>query len=269
MGESDLKEQIAAARAYEALHVPALFAEWTEPVLDAAAVGQEQRVLDVACGTGVLARAANRRVGPRGAVVGIDPGPGMLAVAQELGPEVEWHQGVAESLPFPDASFDAVVSQFGLMFFVDRQAAIGEMLRVLRPNGALVVAVWDALERSPAYSLEVDLLERLAHRAAADALRAPFVLGEPQELTELFLAAGVVSPVVTTRVGTARFPSIRTMVGADLHGWLPVMGVVLDDERIEEILAAAERELDRFVEPGGAVVFDSPAHIVSGRKLDR
>jgi len=261
-----LEDQIAAAKAYEELHVPALFQQWAGRVLDAVKIKSGDRVLDVACGTGVLAREAATRVGATGMVAGIDPGPGMLAVAQRLTPTVAWRQGTAESLPFPDQTFDAVVSQFGLMFFTDRRQAVREMLRVLAPGGQLAVAVWDALENSPAYPIEVALLERIAGQRAADALRAPFVLGDHHALRALFESAGVASPVVTTRTGTARFPSIRTMVEADMRGWLPVMGVVLEERQIQRILAEAETALHHYVTEEGQVVFDSPAHIITGSK---
>jgi ubiquinone/menaquinone biosynthesis C-methylase UbiE len=87
-------------------------------------------VLDVACGTGILASEASARVGPNGYVAGVDPNPGMLAVAARIAPSIEWRKGTAELLPYPDQSFDAVVSQFGLMFFIDRHQALREMLRV-------------------------------------------------------------------------------------------------------------------------------------------
>src|SRR5262245_60940676 len=99
-----------AARAYEALFVPALFQQWPPVIAELAQIRPGERVLDVACGTGVLARHAAQCVGPGGQVVGLDPNPGMLAVARENAPAIEWQQGVAESLPFPDGSFDAVVS---------------------------------------------------------------------------------------------------------------------------------------------------------------
>lgn len=266
MDDSDLQLQIAAASAYEELHVPALFQQWSERVLDAAHIQPGDRVLDVACGTGVLAREAAERVGPTGFVAGVDPGAGMLAVAERLQPGVEWRQGTAEALPYPDQSFDVVVSQFGLMFFTDRPAALREMLRVLAPGGRVAVAVWDTLENSAAYPDEVALLERIAGPEAADALRAPFVLGDTAELTALFEAAGVDSVGIATHTGAARFPSIRSMVEADLRGWLPVMGVQLSEEQIEHILEEAETTLGRYVTAGGQVVFDSPAHIVTGAR---
>jgi SAM-dependent methyltransferase len=263
---SALEEAISAASAYEGLHVPALFEQWAIRVVDAAQVRDRDRVLDVACGTGILARKAAWRAGSQGSVAGVDPNPGMLAVAERLDPSIQWREGVAESLPYPDDSFDAVVSQFGLMFFTDRNAAIREMIRVLVPRGRMAVAVWGSLEGSEAYPSMVALLERLAGSQAAEALRAPFVLGDRTELAELFRSAGVQSVDVTTHRGTARFPSVRTMVEADLRGWLPVMGVVLPEERIQLILEEAEHALGRHVKSDGTMEFALPAHIVSGTK---
>jgi len=263
---TDDQEQIAAAEAYEDLYVPALFEQWASRVLDAISVQSGQRVLDVACGTGVLAREASARVGPAGSVAGVDPGASMLAIARRVTPLIDWQEGTAESLPFPDRSFDAVVSQFGLMYFPDRPGSVSEMLRVLVPGGKLSVAVWDHLENSAPYPQLVDLLQRLAGQSAADALVAPFVLGDTKELTALFERAGATDVSVTTHTGTARFPSTRETVEADLRGWLPVMGVLLEEELIQEILAEADNVLQKYVTDEGQVVFDAPAHIVTGAK---
>ncbi len=256
----------AAANAYETLHVPALFQQWAPRVLDAAELHQGQRVLDVACGTGVLAREAFSRIGTKGYVAGLDATRGMLAMAQHLSNSIDWQEGMAEKLPFDDNSFDVVVSQFGLMFFQNRLAAIQEMLRVLTPQGHLAVAVWDALDHSEAYPIEVDLLQQLAGQAAAEALKAPFVLGDKTALKTLFETAGVSNVKIATYHGTAHFPSIRAMVEADLRAWLPVMGVMLSDEMIEDILAQAEYVLQQYVQANGMVEFDAPAHIVTGTK---
>ena len=269
MSGSALKPLIDAAQAYESLFVPALFQEWAPLVRAAARVAPGARVLDVACGTGVLAREVARVVRPAGRVVGLDSNAGMLAVAAGLVPDIEWREGYAEALPFEDATFDAVVSQFGLMFFADRGRALREMLRVLVPDGGLAVAVWDTLESTPAYAAEVALIERLAGSRAADALRAPFVLGDSRRLPELFRGAGAAEVEVVTHHATARFPSVRTMVEADLRGWLPVMGVVLDETLIATILAEAEDVCRPFVTPAGRVEFDSPGHIVTGLRRGR
>ncbi len=199
-------------------------------------------------------------------MAGVDPGAGMIAVARGLAPSVEWREAVAESLPFPEQSFDAVVSQFGLMFFKDRRQALREMFRVLLPGGHLAGAVWDSLENNPAYESLVTLLERTAGRQAADALRAPFVLGNPQELAALFREAGMAAAEVSTHDGTARFPSIRIMVEADLRGWLPMVGVHLTDDQIERILREAEPALGSYAAADGRVAFRLSAHLFVAKK---
>jgi SAM-dependent methyltransferase len=266
MADTALQAQIDAAKAYERLMVPALFGEWASTVADAAHIQAGERVLDVACGTGALAREVLPRTGGAEFVTGLDPSAGMLEVAKRLSPDVEWREGVAESLPYPDASFDVVVCQFGLMFFNDRSEALRQVLRVLRPGGRIAFAVWDSLESIPAYADEVALLERLVGVPAANALRAPFVLGDRGDLEVLFAGAGVSGVEVAVRKGTARFPSIRVMVEADLRGWLPVMGVVLTEEQIAGILEAAEQALSHYVAGDGAVSFGTSAHIVTGMK---
>jgi SAM-dependent methyltransferase len=267
MSETPLQEQIAAATAYEDLFVPALFRQWAPLVVSAADIQPGQRVLDVACGTGVLAREVALRVGPSGHTAGLDITLGMLEVAKRIAPAIEWKQGPADALPFPDQSFDAVVSQFGLMFFPDRKKALREMLRVLVSGGRCAVAVFDSLDNLPAYADEVALLERSAGSQAADALRAPFVLGEKDGLVQLAEEAGVTSIEVATHMGTARFPSVRSLVEADLRGWLPVMGVFLEEAKIQQILEEAEEALSPYVNEHGQAVFSVSAHIVGGAKL--
>jgi SAM-dependent methyltransferase len=266
MSEPILQEQIAAASAYETLMVPALFGQWAETIAGAARIQPGQRVLDLGCGTGVLGREAVSRTGASGLVAGLDPNPGMLEVARRLAPGVEWRQGLAEALPFPDRSFDAVASQFSLMFFANRREALREALRVLVPAGRLAVLVWDALDRIPAYAAEAALLERVAGRHAAEALHAPFVLGDRDDLAALFADAGVASVDVVTERGVARFPGVRVMVEADLRGWLPVMGVVLGEAQIARILEEAEHVLGPYVTTDGTVAFDLSAHIVTGTR---
>ena len=260
------QEQIGAAEAYEELLVPALLRQWAPRVADAAGIRPGQRVLDVACGTGILAREAASRVGPTGRVTGIDASPGMIAVARRLGPAIEWRDGIAEALPYPDQAFDAVVSQFGLMFFTDRRQALAEMQRVLVPGGRLAVAVWGALEDIPAYATLVKLVDEMAGRQAADALRAPFVLGSRQELAALCSSAGLRSAAIATHRGTGDFPSIRAMVEADVRGWLRLLGILLSEEQIADILRAAETALGAFATPAGRAVFDMSAHIVTASR---
>jgi SAM-dependent methyltransferase len=264
MTDLSLQEQIAAAAAYEEYFVPALFQEWAPRVADAAMLRPGQRVLDVACGTGVLAREALLRVGEQGLVAGLDLNPGMLSVAEQQEPLIKWRQGKAEALPYGDGSFDAVVSQFGLPFFDDRLKAVNEMLRVLVPGGRLAIAVWAALDVNSPYAAELSVLERVAGHEAAEALQAAFVLGQTHDLAVIFNHAGVASLRISTYNGRAVFPSLRAMIEADVRGFLPVFGVLLPEQTIQEVLAEAERSMNTYVAPGGRVAFDRPAIIVTG-----
>src|SRR5688572_27748780 len=121
---------VEAAEVYESKFVPAVFAEWAPHLVEAAGVAPGQAVLDVACGTGVVARTAADRMGGKGRVVGLDLNDGMLAVAGRLRPDIEWRQGDAAELPFDAGSFDVVLCQSALMFFPDRARALREMARV-------------------------------------------------------------------------------------------------------------------------------------------
>jgi ubiquinone/menaquinone biosynthesis C-methylase UbiE len=250
-----------SAEIYEAFFVPALFAQWPEHVLDAAGVVPGDRVLDVGCGTGVLAAAAATRVGPSGRVVGLDPNDAMLAVAAGRASTVEWRPGVAEAIPFPDDSFDRVVCQFALMFFDDRTRGLREMARVLRPGGVAAVATWADAAESPGYAAMIDLVGRVVGPAAADALRAPFALGTARVLADL--VAGALADVEVARLdGTARFASIEAWVHTDIRGW--TLGPMVDDACYDRLLAAAVDELALFVDPDGSVAFAAPALVASG-----
>ncbi|MEM9557909.1 MAG: methyltransferase domain-containing protein [Acidobacteriota bacterium] len=256
----------AAAEGYEALLVPALTSHWTEPLLDATRVTEGDRVLDVACGTGIAARGARRRVGETGSVVAVDPGAGMLAVAARLEPAIDWRRGVAEDLPVDESAFDVVLCQLGLMFFNDRHQALRAMRRALRPGGRLGLVVWDSLAANPAYATFVALLERLAGTAAADGVRAPFALGDVEALRALCVEAGLAETEITTRSGHASFPSLRAMLEADLRGWLPLLGIVLDDALIDRIIAEAKDEMASLVDTDGTLEFPSSAHLVTAAR---
>jgi ubiquinone/menaquinone biosynthesis C-methylase UbiE len=261
--DEGLKGQVtrSAAEIYEEFFVPALFQQWAPIVADAAGIKAGQRVLDVACGTGVLAREAVRR---GDSVVGLDRNEGMLAMARRIAPAVEWKAGRAEQLPFPDAGFDAVVSQFGLMFFDDQAQALREMRRVLKPGGRLAVAVWDRLENSPGYAAMAALLDRLFGHRIAGELHAPFALGDAGKLRALFAEAGMQDAKVATHAGTARFPSIEAWVRTDVKGW--TLADLIDDDQYALLLREAETALRPYAKADGIVLFDAPALIATAGK---
>jgi SAM-dependent methyltransferase len=267
MTDPTWRATVDIARVYQEQVVPALMEEWAPRVAAAAEIRPGHRVLDVACGTGVLTRAAATRAGASGSVTGLDLSPRMLAIAARVSPKLTWQEGDAQALPFPDNSFDAVVSQFGLMFVPNAPLALREMMRVLKPGGHLAVAVWASLTDTPVYAAEVALVERVAGTTAGAPLRAPFVLGDSGRFAGLFNAAGIEGATIGLQPGSGAFPSIRTMVELDLRVLLPTIDVALDEERIEEILRRAETELRPFVvEEGGKVVFASPAIVATALK---
>lgn len=255
------------AEVYEEQFVPALFQQWGAVVAAAADVGPGDHVLDVACGTGVLACAAATRVMPGGVVVGLDPNEAMLAVARRKSTAISWQSGRAEALPFPDASFDAVVSQFGLMFFIDPVGALREMWRVLRPRGRLAVAVCDALDHSSGYAALAGLLERLFGAVVADAFRAPFALGDAERLHALSAAANLTRLSVTRHQGMVRFASIADLVATE-RACVWTLGGLLDDTQFEQLLAEAEEVLRPFRSDDGTVTFPMPALMITTTRTE-
>ena len=253
------------ADVYDEQFVPALFRHWGPVLCDAANITSGQRVLDVACGTGALTVSVADRVAPGGAVLGLDANPEMLAVARRKHADIEWHDGRAESLPFADASFDAVVSQFGLMFFDDRVGALREMQRVMRPGGRLAVAVCDALEHSPGYAALAALLERLFGKGVAEAFRAPFVLGDATALRALCVDADIAEASVIQRQGTVHFSSIDALVSSERAcAW--TLGGLLDDAQFERLRREAQSTFLPFVHAGGRVAFVMPALLICAAK---
>lgn len=254
----------SAAEVYDAFFVPALFEPWARIVADVADPGPGEQALDIACGTGVLAREMAKRVLPSGTVAGVDRNEGMIAVARERAAEIEWRVAQAESLPYSDATFDAVVSQFGLMFFEDRSKAITEMWRVLRPKGRLAVAVWDKLENILGYAVLAKLLERLYGARLAAEISAPFSMGDVAELTELFEGAGASGVKVRTVERHATFPSVEAWIRLDLEAW--TLGDMLDDAQTEVLLREAEQAMKPFILDDGRCSFPAAAHIVTATK---
>ena len=266
MANDVTQEELQAGRGYEALFVPALFAPWTGHLVDGGAVSEGSHVLDIACGSGVLARAALERSGKSGRVVGLDPAPGMIAAASEVEPDIEWVLGSAEDLPFGDGSFECVVSQFGMMFFEDRAKAASEMHRVTKPGGNLAVAVWHSIDHNPAYGDIVSVLDEHVSPEAADTVKLPFCMGDPDQTAGLLSQAGFEDIAFETKGEQTEFPSTRTMVEVELRGWLPLFDIHLSEEKIADVLTKSDVKLSKYATPSGKAVFPTSAYIMTARK---
>ena len=188
----------------------------------------------------------------------------MLAVAARTEPRREWRPGDAAALPFADATFDVVVSQFALMYFPDRLASLREMWRTLAPGGRLAVATWAPLERARGYRILVDIAARRCGRDAADVLAAPFVLGDRAELATLFVSGGIPGADVTLREGSIRFPSVEEFIRIEVKG--SPLADMLDDGAMSTLAVESENALAEFVVPSGEIVMPMDAHIATASK---
>lgn len=254
----------SAAETYESRFVPALFTEWAELVVEQATVRPGQAVLDVACGTGIVARTAADRLGDDGLVVGVDLNEAMLTVARRIRPDVEWQQGDALALPLPDRAFDVVLCQMALMFVTDRVAALREMARVARGGATVAVVVPAALDVQPGYRPFVEMAEGHVGPAARSMLHTYWNCGDPAELTGWFRSAGLQVTGTTTHLASARFASVPEFVGTEIES-TPMMGLI-DEATLARIVTGAHDVLRPFTAADGSVDLGLRGHIVTAAR---
>ncbi|MEX0791060.1 MAG: methyltransferase domain-containing protein, partial [Actinomycetota bacterium] len=247
-------------QAYEAQLVPRIFRPWAERLVGAANLMAGERVLDLACGTGIVARTAAPRVGPRGTVVGVDVNPAMLDLARSLtGDSIEFVESNAQDLPFEDSSFDVAFCQQGLQFFTDRLAALREVYRVITPRGRAVFAIWRGLE----HHLAMDTMDRVVARyLPAEALEgsdAPFWLGDLEQVRTLFASAGFARVYIRTHISEIRFRSAGEMLNGLTGAHAPVAGAIaaLDDEIKETMYREMADAFATYTDDDG-VLFPRP-----------
>ncbi len=211
-----------APEIYERYLVPAMVGPLAAGLLEMAELRPGERVLDIACGTGHVARLAAERVGITARVVGLDLNPQMLRLARSLPPPpgatVEWLQGSALPLPASSAVFDVVFCHQGLQYFPDRPSALREMCRTLAPGGRLALGVVGDIERNPVHARLVELLERHVGPDAAEILRAGFGLGNAEELWSLIMGAGFRGVRIQSTAVTVHFPSAEEFVRHQVTG---------------------------------------------------
>ena len=177
-----------------------------------------ERILDVGCGTGIVARQVAERLRSRGMVTGLDLSPNMLAVARTAatreGLAIEWREGHAEQLPFSDNSFDLILCQFALMFVPNKAGALAEMRRVVAENGRVLISVWQSLVRHPFYRT---LHEIIQQRMGMSTLQDIFALGDVDELRALAVEAGFWRVEIEPFSLTARFPNPDAFIAGEIE----------------------------------------------------
>ena len=232
---------------YEQLMVPAMFGPWATVLAEFVEVGPGDRVLDVACGTGVVARELIGCVGTKGTVVGCDSNATMLATAREVAPEIDWREGNALDLPFETDCFDLVTCQQGYQFFPDRVQAAREAYRVLTDGGRLAVAVWCSLSENPGHAAVVSAVQEFVGTPEAEIVGSPFALGDKSILERELAEAGFEVLQSTTKTHPSRFPSSDALtLGLVRGGALARAGVELGEETITQILERVKTTLATY-----------------------
>ncbi len=258
-----------APELYQRYLVPAITALWAADLVERVALRPGERVLDVACGTGVVARAVTERVGQTGRVAALDINPDMLAVARALpqaSTTIEWLQGSVLALPFPDAAFDVVLCQLGLQFFPDRPAALREMHRVLIPGGRLALNVFGPLARNPAPHALIAAVDRHLGPDASATKRTEHVLADPTEVEGLLAGAGFREIAIETVTKVVRFQSPADYVRIQLTATpLATLMARYQAAERERLLAAVSAEVGGALAPytgGGGLAVPQEVHVV-------
>jgi len=233
---------------YEQWLVRPLFRPWAEITLDEVNLAPGDRVLDIACGTGIVARVARERLDEAGHVVGIDVSPDMLVVARRVGPGIDWREGNASALPLRNGEqFDAVVCQQGLQFFPDKTAAVAQMRRALAPGGRLAVATWRSDDEIPFFPE----LRRVAERHLGAIADQRYSFGDGAQLEVLVRDAGFDDVRSKTISRTIRFkdgaPFLRLNTMA-LVG-MSVAGKAMDDEERKRVVGEIVSESASVLQP--------------------
>jgi len=241
------------AENYERYFVPAIGAPLAGDLVRQAAIQPGERVLDVACGTGVIARLAAKEAGSDGTVAAVDINPGMLAVAQSVsqsgGPSdasIEWHEASAEAMPLPDDAFDVALCQMGLQFVPDKAAALREMRRVLVDGGRVFLNMPGPA--GPAFVTLAEAMQRHVGPEAAGFVQHVFSLHDTAEIERLMDEAEFRNVEVEANEGMLRLPRPRAFLWQ--YVWsTPLAGVVAEADEaaraaLEEEVVAAWREFE-------------------------
>jgi ubiquinone/menaquinone biosynthesis C-methylase UbiE len=251
---------------YEQFMVPAIFAPWAGVLANYVKASPGERVLDVACGTGIVAREIVRRVGAKVKVVGCDSNAAMLATAREVAPEIDWREGNALDLPFDAGSFDVVTCQQAYQFFPDRVKAAQEAYRVLVDGGRIAVAVWCELSECPGQAAVASAVREILGSAAAEIAGSSSSFGDKAQLEQVFADAGFGRLKTTTETLGVRFASSDEItLGIVRGGALARSGVEVSEATMAQILRRV-RSLLAGYQGATEAVYPMAANIVLASK---
>jgi SAM-dependent methyltransferase len=256
------------AENYQRYFVPAIATPVSVDLLETAALQAGERVLDVACGTGLIARLAAEQVGPTGSVTAIDIAPDMIDVARATpspgGAPIDWHVGDATALALPDDSYDVVLCQMGLIFMEDRPAALAEMRRVLAAGGRLVVNTPGTIQ-PPFELMEQAIVDHISPELGGF-VRAVFSMDHPDAVAALLRTAGLHDVDANVSIATFHLDAPAAFLWQYIN--LTPMGPFVA-QAPEAAQAAMERQVVDSWAPfvvDGATLVDQPMVIAAGRK---
>ena len=257
----------SAPELYERYLVPAITSIWAKDLLDRTRPTKGESVLDVACGTGVVARLLDER-GHVGRLVGIDLNTAMLTVARTKSTKVEWIEGSALNLPFEAHSFDVALCQLGLQFFPDRPLALREMARVLKPRGRVGISVYSAIEQTPAAHAFVQALDSFLGAQSSRTKRSEHLSCAAEELGNWVRQAGFEDVNVATVSKQISFPSALDYVRFQLTA-TPMAALMKGQDgpgrerKIAAIAHEAAARLDPAMLANGRLTFPQQSFVVT------
>ncbi len=264
--ESGFQLTGTGAEAYERYMVPIHCVALAEDLVDRVRVQPREQVLDVACGTGIVSRCAAHRVGSLGRVTGVDLNPEMIEVARSAAAfidQVEFLEGSALELPVPDGHYDVALCQQAIMFLPDRELAVREMHRSLKPGGRVGLNVFRTSDFIPSFSHLINALEKHSGPAAAEFMRAPFIMESVGQMRALFDQAGFLDIEVVIRIDALRYPSVAHLVRYE------TLNIPDDGIRTPEMQEALTSEMEGLVEANvddQGVVFPVQQFVVTARR---
>jgi ubiquinone/menaquinone biosynthesis C-methylase UbiE len=256
--------------AYEEYLVPGFFKPWAEKLVHLSSPAPGSTILDVACGTGIVARTAASNAGSDARVTGLDINQQMLNKASEMteksGLEIEWKQGDASDLPFEDDHFDHLFCQQAMQFFSDPQQVLKEMHRVLKPGGTLALNILRSIQHNSAYRILADELEEHAGETAGTMMRSPFPDWDQKTIRNMVAEAGFRNIQVHLDIITMRYPSPEEFLRREAAS-SPLADEIetMDPERRKKLVDDLKDSLEVYTDSRG-VVFPMETYMIVVQK---